>query len=191
MAPTGGRLFPGWDHSARRLLGRFCFRFIRHSAGPDVCCTSEPCTPTPYAGRVMASIVLDRSEQVAEWVSRFSGKPFHRPYDTIGIVNSAGEFTGGFVFTGYNGDSVEVSVAGRGCASRSAWRAVLSYVFEQLHCSRLQAHTRMSNKRNRVIISQMGMKYEGIARRFYGKDHGVLFSLTVDDLPAFRARWRL
>lgn len=135
-------------------------------------------------------IVLGQSEAVANWVARVSGKPFHPPFEAIGISGAAG-LTGGFVFTGFNGDGIEVSVAGRGIASRGAWRAACAYVFDQLGCARMQMHTRRSNKTVCAILPRFGMRFEGIARRFYGTEDGVVFSLTRDDLPAFRARWRL
>jgi RimJ/RimL family protein N-acetyltransferase len=135
-------------------------------------------------------IVLGQSEAVAEWVARQCGKPFHPPFEAIGIAGPAG-LTGGFVFTGFNGDGVEVSVAGHGIASRGAWRAACAYVFDQLGCARMQMHTRRSNKAVRTILPRFGMKFEGVARRFYGDEDGLVFSLTADDVAAFRARWRL
>lgn len=135
-------------------------------------------------------IILGQSEAVAAWVARHSGKPFHPPFEAIGVAG-AGGLTGGFVFTGFNGDGIEVSVAGRGIASRGAWRAACAYAFDQLGCARLQMHTRRSNKTVCAILPRFGMRFEGIARRFYGDEDGVVFSLTRDDLPAFRARWGL
>lgn len=136
-------------------------------------------------------IVLDRTEDVAAFVAKLGGKPFFPPFTAIGIATDAGALLGGFVFTGFNGDGIEVSVAGRGIASRSAWRAALAYVFDQLGCKRMQMHTRKSNRAVRRILPRFGMHYEGTARRFYGDESGLIFSLTADDLSAFRARWRL
>lgn len=136
-------------------------------------------------------ILLGHSEQVAAFVSRYSGKPFHPPYEAIGVVGNDGALTGGFVFTGYNGDGIEVSVAGKGIASRGAWGAVVRYVFDQLKCARLEMRTRRSNKIVRTILPRFGMTFEGRARRFYGDEDGLVFSLTRDDLSAFRSRWRL
>jgi RimJ/RimL family protein N-acetyltransferase len=136
-------------------------------------------------------IALDRTEEVAAFVARAAGKPFHPPFTAIGVANDAGALIGGFVFTGFNGDGIEVSVAGRGIASRSAWRAALAYVFDQLGCARMQMHTRKSNVAVRRILPRFGVKYEGTARRFYGNESGLIFSLTSDDLAGFRARWRL
>jgi RimJ/RimL family protein N-acetyltransferase len=135
-------------------------------------------------------ILLGQNDTVAAFVARYSGRPFHPPFETIGIACD-GALTGGFVFTGYNGDAVEMSVAGHGIVSRGAWRAACSYVFDQLGCKRLQMHTRRSNKTVRTILPRFGMTFEGIARRFYGDEDGIVFSLTADDLSAFRARWRL
>ncbi len=136
-------------------------------------------------------ILLGQNELVASWVQQFSGKPFCKPYETIGVVNADGALTGGFVFTGYNIDGIEVSVAGKGIASRAAWAAACRYVFDQLGCKRLAMHTRDSNKIVKKILPRFGMKFEGRARKFYGDEDGCTYSLTTDDLAAFRARWRL
>jgi RimJ/RimL family protein N-acetyltransferase len=136
-------------------------------------------------------ILLGHDETVADWVGNINGKPFHAPFTAIGVLNGEGMLTGGYVFTGFNGDGVEVSMAGRGCISRSACAAMLSYVFEQLGCSRLQMHTRRSNKTLRKLAPRLGFHHEGVARKFYGKEDGLLFSLTTDDLSAFRAKWRI
>jgi len=138
-------------------------------------------------------LLFGQDEPVAEWVGRNLGKPFHAPYTAIGVINEAGRLTGGFVFTGYNQDSIELSLCGRGIAARGAWSGVLNYVFDQLKCSRLQMHTRTSNK---TVCRQLGKflprrSYEGICRRFYGAEDAVLYALTVDDLPKFREKWKI
>ena len=137
-------------------------------------------------------ILLGHDQAVADWVARMTGKPFHPPFQAIGIIDHEGTLTGGYVFTGYNGDGVELSLAGRGVVSREGWRVVLDYVFNQLHCVRMQMHTSRRNKRVCKNLHELFPKgFEGIAKRFYGKDDGVVFALTKDDLSAFRARWRL
>lgn len=137
-------------------------------------------------------ILLGHDQTVADWVGMKAGKPFHPPFTAIGIIDSEGTLTGGFVFTGYNGDGVELSLAGRGVASRDGWRVVLDYVFNQLKCVRMQMHT---SRRNKVVCRNLHelfpKGFEGIAKKFYGRDDGVCFALTTDDLGAFRARWRL
>lgn len=140
----------------------------------------------------MSNLLFGHDQTVADWVAQqASVPPFHAPYDAIGILDAQGTLVGGFVFNGFNGHSIEMSLAGRGVASRGAMAAVLSYVFDQLKCSRMQMHTRRRHKRVCRQLVKLGMKYEGIARRFYGRDDAACYALTVDDLEAFKTRWRL
>ena len=140
----------------------------------------------------MSALLFGHDELVAEWVSKQPyGKPFHPPFTAFGVMAPDGSLRGGFVFTTYTGSSVNLSLAGRGVAQRSNWRAVLHYVFEQMGCSRMECHTAASNKIVRRNLPQLGFKFEGVARRLYGKEDGLCFSLTVDDLDGFRRRWRL
>ncbi len=140
----------------------------------------------------MSGLVIGHDEAVAGWVSGITGVPFHPPYSAIGI-ESGGRLTGAFVFTGFNGAGIDLSVAGQGIAGRDAWRAALHYVFVQCGCVRLQMHTRKSNKRVCRILGKFlpRRSYEGISRRYYGDEDGVCFALTADDLPAFKAKWGL
>lgn len=138
-------------------------------------------------------IVTGHDKTIADWVGHINGKLFHEPYSAIGVADGSGTLTGGYVFTGFNGDGVEVSLAGRGAMTRDGWRAVLAYVFVQLNCSRLQMHTSTRNKKMCKILAEEIPRrcFEGIARKFYGDHDAVCFALTLDDLSAFRAKWRI
>lgn len=137
------------------------------------------------------NLLLGHDETVASWVATRIGKPFHAPFTAIGTT-AEGRLTGGMVFTGFNGSSVEISLAGNGCVSRNFWRVVLNYAFEQLGCSRLQIHTARDNLTVRHIAPRAGFKFEGKSRNFYGHGRDALqYSLTTGDLPEFRKRWRL
>lgn len=145
----------------------------------------------------MTALLFGHDKTVAEWVyARAKVKPSSDPFSAFGLVDSQGTLQGGFVFTGYTGDSIELSMAGRAAATRGAINAMLNYVFVQLKCSRLEMNTRKSNKRVKRMLRPakdggLGVTYEGISRRLYGREDGVRYSLTSDDLPAFRMRWRL
>ena len=140
----------------------------------------------------MSGLLFGHDQAVAEWVSNQKyGKPFHPPYTAIGVITDEGKISGGFVFTTYTGSSVNLSLAGDGVVYRGAWRGVLHYVFEQMKCSRLECHTAVSNKIVRRSLPRLGFKFEGTARRLYGAENGLCFSLTVDDLTEFRRRWRI
>lgn len=136
------------------------------------------------------NLLLGHDTAVAEWVGTMNRKAFHPPFSAIGVLDSRGKIVGGFVFTGYNTDGVEMSLAGWGVQSRDAWRAVIAYVFGQLGCVRMQMHTRRSNRPVRKMAARL-FHYEGTALRFYGEENGLCYSLTADDLPAFRAKWKL
>lgn len=138
-------------------------------------------------------VLLGQDTAVSEYVGRIVGKPFNMDAlkTTMGVTNTEGRLIGGYVFTGYTGPSIELSLAGKGVALRSTWLAVLSYVFDQLGCVRLQVHTRRDNARARKQASRLGFRYEGTMRRYYGDMGGLVYSLTADDLPAFRERWRI
>lgn len=135
--------------------------------------------------------LVGHDKSVAEWVAGKVGKPFEAPYTAIGALAGDGTLRGGFVFTGYNGSSVEMTLAGAGTLDRSMWRAIGSYVFDQLGCARLQVHTAASNRAVRKLAPRLGFTFEGKSRRFYGGEDAYLYSLVADDLPRFKARWRL
>lgn len=141
----------------------------------------------------MSALLFGHDAVVAEWVAKQAhSKPPVAPYTAFGFVDHRGTLTGGCVFTGYNGDTVELSLAGRSVATRSGWAAITSYVFEQLGCVRLQMHTNRRNKRVlRMLAGRLGVRYEGVARRYFGRDDGVCYSLTTDDLAAFKAKWKI
>ncbi len=139
------------------------------------------------------NLLFGHDKTVAEWVAKQAhSKPPIAPFTAFGFLDGQGTLVGGCVFTGYNGDCIELSLAGRGSATRAAMAAVASYVFEQLGCKRLQMHTNRRNKHTlRMLAGRLGVRYEGVARRFFGKDDGIVYSLTVDDLPAFKAKWKI
>lgn len=142
----------------------------------------------------MRTLLFGHDEAVAQWVAKQAHSKLPcPPFTAFGFVDETGRLTGGAVFTGYNGDSVELSLAGRSMATRSGWAAITNYVFDQLGCQRLQMHTRRSNKRVlRMLSGRLGVRYEGVARRYFGKaGDGVVYALTVDDLAKFRAKWRI
>lgn len=142
------------------------------------------------------NLLFGHDQTVAEWVSRQPFcKPFHPPYTAFGVVDETGRLRGGFVFTGYTGTSIEMSLATDGWRWRAQeWRgalaAVLHYVFEQQGCSRLQVHTSDENKRVKKQLPRL-FRYEGPCRRLYGDQDGHQYALTIDDLPKFREKWKL
>jgi RimJ/RimL family protein N-acetyltransferase len=118
---------------------------------------------------------------VSAYVSGQTGDQYIDVMRTLGILNDHGRIVGGFVVTNYTGYGVELSIAGRGCVSRGAWNALGDIVFRELGCQRLSVTTRRSNKRVRKMAPKFKFKFEGIARRFYGDEDGIVFSLLRDE----------
>lgn len=123
----------------------------------------------------------DEDAIVSAYVSGQTGDQYTDVMRTLGILNDQGRIVGGFVVTNYTGYGVELSIAGRGCVSRGAWNALGDIVFRELGCQRLSVTTRRSNKRVRKMAPKFKFKFEGIARRFYGDEDGIVFSLLRDE----------
>jgi len=109
----------------------------------------------------------------------------------FGALDGDGTLTAGAVFTNYQKDSIDLSIAGRGVIQRSLWAAIISYVFDQLACSRLGIVTHERNKAVKRMAPKMGFKFEGKLRKQFGNADGYVYSLTDDDLPEFRKRWKI
>lgn len=147
----------------------------------------------------MSALLYGHDKEVAKWVGEKAKQPFSEeyletdplPYRSVGILDSAGTLVAGFVFSGHNRHTMELSVAGSGVRLRSGWSAALDYVFGTAACSRLQIHTRRSNKRVLRQLAKLGFKHEGTARRFYGDEDAICYALTKNDLAAFREKWKL
>lgn len=143
-------------------------------------------------------LVFGQDSVVASWVAaQAHSKAPTADFSAFGFVNASGALTGGCVFTGYNGTSVELSLAGRAAATRSGWAAIIQYVFVQLKCDRLQMHTRRSNKHTLKMLAPpighggLGLRYEGVAECYFGREDGIVYALTRKNLAAFRAKWKI
>lgn len=70
---------------------------------------------------------------------------------------------------------------------------LLEHAFESLNVGRVQIKTDIRNHRSQQAIARLGATYEGILRRGQRRADGtirdsVIFSITIDDWPAVRAR---
>lgn len=147
----------------------------------------------------MTTLLYGHDKSVAKWVGDKCRQAYSDAfldsnplmYRSIGVIDGDGTLVGGYVFTNHNGSSIELSLAGRGVLSRDGWKAAIDYVFGELNCYRLQSHTRRSNKAVLRQLTRLGFRHEGTARRYYGSEDGICYALTVDDLAAFREKWKI
>lgn len=120
---------------------------------------------------------------VRAWVSQKTGYEIERG-ETIGVLSNEDRLVGGFVFNQFQGECIDMSLAGRGCLARSALQAVGEHVYGKMGVPRLQVITAVSNKTVRCMAPRLKFKFEGKLRRFYGKEDGLLFSLLREEAIA-------
>lgn len=118
---------------------------------------------------------------VSAFVSGQTGDQYTDVMRALGILSREGRIIGGVLLTNYTGFGVELTLAGRGCVSRTAWQAIGDLAFGELGCQRISVTTRKSNKRVCKLAPRLKFKFEGIARKYYGKEDGVMFSLLRDE----------
>lgn len=134
-------------------------------------------------------LLRDEPEIVSAFVAGQTGDQYTDVMRAIGILSREGRIIGGVLLTNYTGFGVELTMAGKGCISRSAWQAIGDMAFGELGCERISVTTRKSNKRVCRLAPRLKFKFEGVARRYYGKEDGVMFSLLRDEATRY-GYWR-
>lgn len=109
-------------------------------------------------------------------------------YAGFAFVNEDKDFIGGAVISNFRegayGNDCEIS-----CASESPMafrphvlRAVFTYVFVQLQCTRLTSITTKRNVRTRRFLDALGFRLEGCVKRAYdGKRDALIYGLLAED----------
>lgn len=126
-------------------------------------------------------LLRNEPEIVSAFVAGQTGDTYCDVMRALGILSGEGRIIGGVLLTNYTGYGVEMTLAGKGCISRGAWQAIGDMAFGELGCQRLSVTTRRSNKRVCKLVPRLKFKFEGVARRFYGKEDGIVFSLLRDE----------
>jgi len=134
-------------------------------------------------------LLRDEPEIVSAFVAGQTGDQYTDVMRALGILSREGRIIGGVLLTNYTGFGVELTLAGKGCISRSAWQAIGDMAFGELGCERISVTTRKSNKRVCRLAPRLKFKFEGVARRYYGKEDGVMFSLLRDEATRY-GYWR-
>lgn len=120
-------------------------------------------------------------EIVSAYVSGQTGDQYTDVMRSLGVLTDEGRIIGGFLLTNYTGHGIELSLAGRGCIMRDAWQHVGDIVFSELGCRRISVTTRRSNKKVCRLAPRLNFRFEGIARRFFGEEDGVVLSLLREE----------
>lgn len=125
-------------------------------------------------------IVTD--DRVPKFVGERVGAIIYPPFTCMGIERS-GQIIGGAVFNCFTGPDLEVTVAGQGW-SRSFFKAVGEYVFDQLGCVRMQITT--EHERIARVSERMGGKREGLLRDKFGKGRDGIVIGVLEQEYKFR-----
>lgn len=126
-------------------------------------------------------LLRNEPEIVSAFVAGQTGDQYCDVMRALGILSGEGRIVGGVLLTNFTGYGVEMTLAGKGCISRGAWQAIGDMAFGELGCQRISVTTRRSNKRVCKLVPRLKFKFEGVARRFYGKEDGIVFSLLRDE----------
>lgn len=132
------------------------------------------------------NLLLDQKRTVAAWalqhlrMPRYSGlaDPFSEPYEAFGVLRQ-GELSGVVIFSGQTVDGeISITVVGAGW-TRSLFRWVGDYVFNQLGCVRLSAIVADPIVANYCV--RLGFVREGVKRRYYGDVDGIMLGMLKEE----------
>lgn len=108
------------------------------------------------------------------------GVAFVPPFTTMGI-EVQGKLVGGCLFNNFNGYGIELTIVAPGSLSAGLFRAVFSYVFNQLGCVRMTMTAQRRNARHVRIAERLGFTVEGIMRGHFGHDDGVILGMLKSE----------
>ena len=108
------------------------------------------------------------------------------PCTTIGVLRD-GKIVGGVAYSHFHkhpdGSDIAVNIAllPEARITKSMWRWLFSFPFQQLQCSRITSFVIRSNKRARKFNERLGFKLEGIKRRGHGRDDVFMFGMLASE----------
>lgn len=125
------------------------------------------------------------TQLVAAYVAERTGCDFQEGmYQAFAVLDDQGQFCAGVVFFEYRGHDVQMATA---TETPLAWRpsvlrALFSYAFIQLGCTRATAFTKKSNRRCRSFLEGLGFVLEGRIRRGHdGVKDALVYGLLADE----------
>lgn len=141
----------------------------------------------------MIEIVLDRSEEVAQWVASIMPYPgYERGFDTVAAIGCMenGRLIGGAVFHDWNPEARVIEFSGASISPRwlpmKMLNAVFTYIFDVVQCQACVMRVAEGNTRMRSIAERFG--FDGfLIPRLAGPSEGlVIYTLTVEQWRASR-----
>jgi RimJ/RimL family protein N-acetyltransferase len=131
--------------------------------------------------------VVGRDAEVLDYTSHNIGHPLAPSCIAFGVIDGddpGGLLHGGVVLSGWNGANIYITIWMPGCLKRNLIRDCYRYVFNQLGCQRMSAHTKRENLVMRKLFPRLGFEFEGMQKRYFGPSRGedaLQFVLTRDN----------
>lgn len=110
-------------------------------------------------------VVYDKA-RVTEFLEERLHERLHEPYSVIGFERD-GVLVAGFMFNGYNGTNVELTVAADHVLTRGMFRVLAAYAWEQLGAHRCTIHTSVLKPHVIDMAERIGWKIEGVHPLYY------------------------
>lgn len=103
------------------------------------------------------------------------------PFCGYVIANKLGDTVGAFVFNGFTGDNVELTIACQERVTIRIARFIALLAFFDLGANRLSARTRSTNQRAIRAMLSVGFKFEGVAREYFSGEDAILFGMLAKE----------
>ena len=103
------------------------------------------------------------------------------PFCGYVIVDKLNNTVGSFVFNGFTGDNVELTIACHERVTIRIARYIALIAFFDLGCNRITARTRQSNQRAIRAMLAVGFKFEGVAREYFSGEDAILFGMLAKE----------
>jgi len=103
------------------------------------------------------------------------------PFCGYVIANKLNDTVGAFVYNGFTGDNVELTIACEERVTISIARFIALIAFFDLGCNRMTARTRISNQRAIKAMLNVGFKFEGVAREYFGGEDAIMFGMLAKE----------
>ncbi len=140
----------------------------------------------------MNRLLFDHDKDVYEWVGKKLDCEFTNVLAAVGILDKNGNLIGGSVLHDRTRYDVELSHYGVGTFTPDLVKAIAYIVFVHAGMTRLSLRIARKKKRMRKSVMKYGFSYEGIRRRFYGKnqgDDGIQYGMLKEEATRFLRRF--
>lgn len=127
-------------------------------------------------------------QTIAHWYSQKTEAPVFGPYAAIAFLNEDQDISGAAILNSYNGANININFYGPRCITRSNFRFVLSYVFNEIGCVRLTALPPRNNKKILRALPRLNFSYETVLKHYYGnkkQDDAIVYRMT----PLEASKW--